>query len=204
MKPQIDEIENEAKANLSEEKFNELKNYFKIGPTSVVQQINKYFDTANKDIRKKLPLGTTLRVRNKKGNDVLEFKVRKENKGTEEYKDILTNETYENLFENYELPDGNVKAKLTELGITGPFYYLGDLDTLRSEAADHEWPDAQILLDESTFPGGSTDFELEVESHDYNYSHQVRDEICKKFDIKQTPVLNKIDRFYKVMDSLVG
>lgn len=200
-KAQVSEIEKEAKNLLENEEFKALREHFCGSTGGAVQQINKYFDTPNQDILNRLPPGTTLRVRNKEGKDSLEFKLpATENDDFLEYKTKLSDIACEALFEEGDLPDGDVKLKLAELGINGPFRYLGDLVTWRSTATrNNKWDGAVILLDESIHPNGLTDYEIEIESDDYAKSQEALKQIQAAFDIPTRNTPRKIERFYAAL-----
>lgn len=199
MKPEISEIEKEAKNLLTKQEFEELKKFFIIGPASFVQQINKYFDTEDFKIKNTLPVGTTLRMRNKKGTNKIELKLIADDGTTPEYADELSDDELEELFENGNLPGGNTRSKLSELDVSEPFIYLGDLETLRSEPNANNSYEASIFLDESHLPGGVIDYEIEVESDDYQKSQTILDTILHQFLIPRRETPRKIERFYKAI-----
>lgn len=196
----ISEIEKEAKNLLTKDEFNELKKFFLIGPGSFVQQINKYFDTHDLKIKNSLPEGTTLRVRTKNGIDRIELKFINTDGSTPECHDDPTKEELEDLFENGNLPVvSKVKQELEDVDISGPFKYLGNVDTLRSEAIANNNYHASIFLDESNYPGGTTDYEIEIESDSYQRSQTVLDTILHQFVIPKRDTPRKIQRFHKVI-----
>jgi len=206
------EIEREAKSILSKEHFNMLIELFLFTPASFKQQINKYFADKNGRIKNNFLPGTTLRLRAKKEVFELQFKLPLPNGDKPEYEDVFfqtDDQKYESLFEKGQIFPGNVRDALSKNGIDPDFViYLGDAETHRYTVIDSvlfgvnpQWKDVVVCLDQTTYPGGIIDYEIEVESKDLNYSKKVLFEILNHLDIPQTDGPTKIERFYKALEN---
>jgi uncharacterized protein YjbK len=192
------EVELEAKNLLSKTDFATLKDFFKIEPGSFIQQTNKYFmDQENKLLVQ--PAGTTLRLRTKKGKMVLEFKFPQADGSTLEYATPISDQEYESLMDNGDIPTGAVNNALISLGITSKISFLGIANTLRSEAIINNTWGVEIVLDKTHYPGGKTDYEIEIESDDLQKSQDVLKELMTKFAIPIVSTPRKIERFYEAI-----
>jgi len=189
------EIELEAKNLLTKEEFLQLCNHFLVGHDNFVEQENRYFADQEGIIPVNLPIGTTLRVREKKGALRLEFKLPEETGEVAEYSDALSEDQFQSLLHNGKLPEGNVKKVLYENGILEPILFLGIARTLRA-TPQNDWG-VEISLDETSYPGGSKDYEIEIESSSLERSHEVLLEILNEFEIQKIDSPRKIERFYK-------
>ncbi|MEK7586029.1 MAG: CYTH domain-containing protein [Patescibacteria group bacterium] len=192
------EKENEAKNLLTSEEFEKLKKYFGISKENFSKQTNQYFIDKGNKILTTLPAGTTLRVREKSGKKELQFKLPTDD-GTDEYHyDMNNEEVYNKLVISGFLPDGKVSEKLLSLGIEGPYLYKGQVHTHRAETKAtslNTWEGVTICLDESYYPNGSKDFEIEIESGSMKMSNTVLRDILNMFNIPRRVAKNKVTRF---------
>jgi uncharacterized protein YjbK len=192
------EKENEAKNLLLEEEFGKLKKYFSISKENFAKQTNQYFLDKGNKILTTLPAGATLRVREKSGKKELQFKLPTEN-GTDEFHDDMNNEElYNKLVISGSLPDGKVAEKLKSLGIEGPYLYKGQVHTYRAETKAtslNTWENALICMDESYYPNGTKDCEIEIESGSMGMSNLVLRDILNIHNIPPRKAKNKVTRF---------
>lgn len=216
MSAQIAEIELEAKSMFaSKEDFEKVRDYLMLTPTSFVPQVNCYFVDKDGVIRTKLPEGTTLRVRRKKGTFRLQFKLMKSDGTSPEYEDIFYEDDdpkYNSLFSEGIVFEGNVRGALVENGVNpDAVVYLSNGQTMRYSAVEQvikyrnpSWLCKEICLDENTFPGGVIDYEIEVEhSESLEESERILGEILAANGLKKIPAKRKVDRFYEAFEEYV-
>lgn len=209
MPAKIKEIEKEAKSLLSKEGFYSLLHLFHLAPGDSKNQINKYLMDTDNRIRTILPQATTLRVRQ---TTILELQFKLplpsgENKEYEDPFDLHDSERNDLIFRSGKIFPGNVREALKENGINpNRIYYLGDATTKRYRplqevimSLDSSWENARIYLDETMYPGGEIDYELEVESDDLRISEAILCAVLEYVGLEKIPAPNKINRFYKAL-----
>lgn len=195
MEAKIDEVENEAQSLLSQRDYEKLLTFFKATSDDEILLQNHYFDTMiGMKIVNQLPPGTTLRLRENPGGDLLQFKFPIKKGVKNEYKDELDNDTSFALFSSGIIPVGNVRAKLEELGIMESYTRLGALTVYRVQVIT-KWTDAKVFLDRSVYPDSFIDYRLEVESDSIDYSENILMDILGVYSIEKIEAVSKFETF---------
>jgi uncharacterized protein YjbK len=144
------------------------------------------------------PTGTTLCVTTKKSKTTVELKIPQSNGENLEFKDVLDEEQYSNLFTHGILCDGQVKFALANIKVHEPFSLLGFAKTLQSEAIHNAW-EVGIFLEDTFLPQGKRDYRIKVETDDLAYSQETLQKIMAEFDIPMIVPPPKIESFYEAI-----
>lgn len=152
------ETEFELKAELSQEDYEKLLTHFARHENSAKLHENHYFDDKKFTL---CGLGTTFRVRNKKGTLQIEMKIPQETGGMKEIPHPITPEEFESLKAGTFVLPSEFSEELEKIG-AGKLSYVGMLPTRRISIEVAE-VGGKFELDHSTLANGSDDFELEME-----------------------------------------
>lgn len=184
----------EFKNFLTKQEFELLINYFKLSPRDLESQTNIYFDTSDFALAKQKK---ALRIRLKAQEIELTLKEAVV-KANLEITDYLQTNDVELIFKTHTLPDGDVKKRLKLLNISMEFYKIAELTTERYE---FKFGDDLIALDKS-FYYDHIDYEIELETNNYDLGKKNFYELLKKFQITPNPPKHKIIRALEYKKSL--
>ncbi|MBJ8078349.1 CYTH domain-containing protein [Bacillus cereus group sp. N12] len=195
------ENEREIKLSLTEEQYNLILKSA-INPKKKVQS-NYYYDTENYDIQKG---NNTLRVRNEQNSIELTLKIKNKTEdgitysteynqvlNQEQYNDLLKNSNYFSSLLNEEVTSGLKEIDINKIKYVGKTHNIRVIFSTSSGLLFH--------LDKTTFPGDTTEFELEIENAEYSYN--IFEELKETYGI--TPIINeqsKYKRFIKHISKL--
>ncbi|HEY8364050.1 MAG TPA: CYTH domain-containing protein [Haloplasmataceae bacterium] len=183
----------EFKNVLTEEEYEKLVKYFKLTDQDCFEQLNIYFDTKDLELHKKK---IALRTRIK--NDAIELTLKQKTSTCMlETTDLITFSDLDILLLNHTLPKGEVLSKLETLNIYESLYEIARLKTIRYE---FEYLDNLIALDKSLYYG-FVDYEIELETKDYDYGKSVFLKLLSIFNITRNKPKNKIERAFQYKKS---
>lgn len=187
-------LEIEFKNSLTKEEYEKLLNHFNPLPNSLIKQVNIYLDTKDLILRQRK---NALRVRIK--DQVIELTLKqKQNIGILETTDIITEETLTEIFKHHKLIKGEVLNKLKELEIKNDLYEIASLTTYRYEIP---YLNNLLALDKSIY-FNHCDYEIELETEEYDYGKKVFQELLDTFNIPKKKTQNKIVRAYNYKKNL--
>lgn len=185
-------IEREFKCQLTEEGYDKLRGVFGGSPKT---QINHYFDN---DERSLTQTSTTLRVREKGGELLLQLKIEIDETGKRELQERIDEKEFDELKNGeFSFPGNFVEALKSLVSDMRDLKYLGSMQTNRithpANAVLGEW-----ALDHSVLPSGEHDYELELEyAEHYRWLASRRfGEILKNNGVENRPsCMSKFERF---------
>lgn len=179
-------LEIEFKNLLDVTEYNILFTHFNFDVQLSKKQTNIYFDTKENDLKKH---DCALRVRIINNNIELTLK-QKIKVGILETTDIINENELNMLINENKLVQKEVANKLKQLGFTKSLHHLASFITYRYEV---NYENNLLVLDKSIFYG-KIDYELELETKEYNNGLQVFNKILTEFSIKKKSSKNKISR----------
>lgn len=185
-------VEIESKSMLTKDEYEKLLSNF--DTAKIYKQINYYIDS------KDLILSTKkygLRVRIKNDEFELTLKVPLE-EGKLEINQQISNNSFENLKNNNDFPNGEIKKFLEQkLNIDSTLLFiLGNLTTYR---LDLPFKSSLISIDKSKY-NSVIDYEIECEDASLKIAKQNLKDFLSRFDIeyKKSPA-SKLKRFLKTL-----
>lgn len=179
-------LEIEFKNLLTEEEMIQLLDYFNISQADFFTQENIYLDTKAMDLRQQKK---ALRIRIKE--DAYKLTLKEESQeGNPETNQRITQGEAKEILKGGLLPSGPVKDRLEQLKISSPLHEVTRIVTRRSTIPYHH---QTLFFDISTYEG-TTDYEFELETDNFNEGKQVFESILTTFKIPQRPMLHKITR----------
>lgn len=181
-------IEIEFKSLLPKTAYDKLCQHYQLVEADFITQTNVYYDTVNGQLK---DLQTGLRIRLYQDTAEATLKTPLET-GLLETTDQLTLKKAQQFVKQGKfLTEGNVAAKLNELGIDpAELTVIAELTTKRAE---FEIPEGLLAIDESWY-GSKHDYELELEVKDYEIGKVAFEKLLADFQINYQPALNKIQR----------
>ncbi|WP_127848960.1 CYTH domain-containing protein [Lacticaseibacillus hulanensis] len=186
-------IENEFKTIITAQQAKEIANVLDLA--APYTQTNTYFDTASHDLQQHK---CAARIRQFAGHAEQTIKVLAHAKPRKmiEYTDQLESKQAADLVKAGQLlAPGTVADQMQLLGI--------DVQSLKPFAKatttrrEFESPAGLLALDQTSYPDGFTDYELEMEYTNYSAANKFFQRLISQFAIKQTPVQSKIARAAK-------
>lgn len=184
----------EFKNFLTKAKYKELINYFSLNPCDLESQTNIYFDTSDFTLSKQKK---ALRIRLKASYIELTLKEETLNANLE-ITDFIKACDVDNIIKTHTLPDGDVKERLKTLNVNMEFKQIVELTTHRFE---FNYGDDLIALDKS-FYYGHIDYEIELETKNYDLGKSRFNELLKQFQITPNQPKHKIIRALEYKKSL--
>lgn len=183
-------LEVEFKTLLTKEEYERLIEKFGDSHTDI--QTNHYFDTPRFSLK---ALESSLRVRER---DALELTLKKK-KGyaTQEYTLPITEEIFESIKANGEVPDSELKSELSPLIGSQKLINFLSLSTKRTYT---QYKKGILFLDKSTFCG-ETDYELEYEARNYLDGKKEFIELINDLQIQYKKSEKKVQRAFKAYKS---
>jgi len=176
-------IEIEFKTVISEEKYNELLHHFDL-ENNIFKQVNHYFDTDDYDLNSQ---SIVLRIRHKgPGRFKITLKCQGEKENYENHVFIneeKANELIENGFNTNDFFDGigehfvTFKVSLDNYRVSTPF------------------ENGTLFLDRCDYCG-TTDYEIEFESNDYDEGKKIFDRFIKEQNITFKTAKRKSERAF--------
>jgi uncharacterized protein YjbK len=189
-------LEIEFKNELTKEEMNQLISFFNLTDTDFFIQENIYFDTDDLLLKQ---FDSALRVRIKNNTYELTLKEPVE-AGLLETNQMITEKDYQQLIDTHTLPDGEVSKRVFTITNTSSIKEIARLTTKR---ATTPYKNQEVFLDESTYYG-HTDYELELETHDYQEGLAIFLELLQQFAIPKRKTENKIKRAFQFKLSLAS
>ncbi|RCW69748.1 CYTH domain-containing protein [Saliterribacillus persicus] len=188
------EIEIEFKNLLSLDEYNKIYDYFNLKNEIILTQTNHYFETANFSLKNK---GAALRIREKNGKWNLTLKEPNPNgDGLLETHAALEPNEAESYIHGGIIQQEEIINRLNDLSISVQnLQYGGALKTKRIE---FPYKDTLIVLDHSVY-NGKEDYELEVETHIFEYGKEIFEGILRNLSINKRNTPNKIQRYYETL-----
>ncbi len=191
-------IEIEFKNLLTEQEFDQLCTQFNLRDSQFSEQINHYFDTEQFLLKS---LHAAVRIREKNGQ--FEFTLKQplpSGEGLLETNQTITTDEAKNACSKGVIPTGEVADKLQQL-IPNPLaiQYFGQLTTVRAET---EYNGGLLVFDKSSYLD-QTDFELEFEVTDYHAGLVHFNQLLTSTKIPVRKTENKVERFYRRMQTRV-
>lgn len=185
------EIEIEYKVLLSEEKFNDILNSLEF-PKEPFTQINYYFETPDFQLKK---INSALRIRKKNVDFIVTLK-EPHPKGILETHDQISEMDLKKAIDKNELFAPNCRKQLEDKNIPlEKVEYVGSLTTERYEFKKNEL----IYVLDKSFYNGQIDYELEIEAPSQATGKQIFNQLLTQFQIKQSPPITKIERFFQTI-----
>lgn len=167
----------EVKALVNEGDFYKLSNYFNLNENDFVKQVNYYFDTNDELIIKSK---SSLRVREVNNKYILTFKLKKNDEVLELEQDI-TLEDFKMLKANQKSFNEYYYDLLKNMNINGEdIKYLGYLITYR---ASIPYKQGELFFDKNYYQD-TNDYEIEYETHNYEYGIRVVNSLFNSLGIK--------------------
>lgn len=187
-------MEIEFKNILTKPEYEQLIKHFNLQPGNCFTQLNIYFDTKDNKLQKnKMALRTRI-LTNK-----IELTLKMPQlKGILETTDSINNEDLKKLLNEHQLIRGHVYQKLQSLNINEQFYEIARFETIRFEFS---YLDNIIAIDKSVYYD-HTDYEIELETKDYDYGKKVFTDLLESLNIKRNKPKNKIIRVLEYKKSL--
>ena len=185
------EIEIEYKILLSEKKFNDILNSLEF-PKEPFVQTNYYFETPDFKLKS---ISSALRIRKKNADFIVTLK-EPHPKGILETHDRISEKDFQKAIDENELSAPNCRKQLQNKGIPlEKVEYVGSLTTERYEFKKNEL----IYVLDKSFYNGQTDYELEIEAPSQAIGKQIFNQLLKQFQIKRSPSITKIERFFNTI-----
>lgn len=188
------ELEIEFKNLLTKKEYQNLmqNEFFDHPATNQIMQVNHYFDTSDKLLKKK---HAAVRIRSVDADHKLTFKIPAEG-FLMENTFSLNNDQVQSILNKKEFSLNEITNQTVNLDICGItketiFYHFNSFETLRHEK---KVGDNLVVLDQTTFQNGSTDYELEVESLDSGKGRTFFNSFLDNYSIPTRPTLPKIAR----------
>jgi uncharacterized protein YjbK len=183
-------LEIEFKNMLTKQEYEKLLQTFQVDKGQIFSQENHYFDTPEFALKN---MGSALRIRQK--NNQFEMTLKQPAPiGLLETNQALTKEEAANAIQFGQLPSGDIKKMIEEMGIAfSQLHYFGSTITKRVEL---NYEIGLLVLDHS-FYLGKEDYELEYEVEDHSKGEEMFQKILQEFKIPKRKSENKIRRFYQ-------
>lgn len=144
----IENLEKEYKLLITAQQFKRLTEI--LGHPQPIKQVNHYFDTADRQIQKRLG---AMRIRSRNGRFLFTLKLRQSDDAVMEYELELESDSIT------QLTHPQIQALLNEHGIHGELQPIAVLTTWRAMV---QTADAEICLDRNVY-GNTVDYEIEYE-----------------------------------------
>lgn len=185
-------LEIEFKNILSESEYQKLYALFNFTSKEANNQVNIYFDTLNHALETKK---TALRLRKTEKYNHLTIKQPLMENQTLETTLKLTAEISDQIEKEGKMPEtAEINAMLNQLGIrAADLIVIGKFKTTRHES---NWRNSLIVLDNVEFEHFN-DYELEMETADFNQGKIDFENFLAHFNIKQRPSAQKVIRMRK-------
>lgn len=185
------EIEIEYKVLLSEDKFNQIL-YSLNFPAIPFTQTNYYFETPDLKLKE---VNSALRIRKKNSDYIVTLK-EAHPEGILETHDKILVEDFNNAIDKNELSAPNCAKQLQKKNVSlNKIEYIGSLTTERYEFTE----DGLIYVLDKSFYNDKIDYELEIEAPSQVIGVKIFNELISRFNIKKTPPITKIERFFKTI-----
>ncbi|MGG3469840.1 CYTH domain-containing protein [Neobacillus pocheonensis] len=183
------QVEIEFKNLLTRQEYERFLNEFNIDKKQIFTQENHYFDTSDFALKSRV---TALRIRRKQDDYEMTLK-QPADVGLLETNQLITTEEALHAFQVGELPFGNIKKIIEEIGISfSELKYFGSLLTNRVEV---EYTKGLLVLDHSQYLN-KEDYELEFEAENFQEGKLIFLQLLDQYHIPIRKTENKIQRFY--------
>src|SRR5690554_197771 len=187
-------IEIEFKNILSKDEYDKVISYFNLQPEDCFEQLNIYYDTKDLILNK-----NKMALRTRIINNTVELTLKqKTTKSTLETTDYITRDELNKLLKEHVIVNGAVIKKLNILNIDIKLYEIARLKTIRYEI---DYFDNIIALDKSIYYN-KVDYEIELETKNYDYGKKVFNDLLKTLNIKRLVPKYKIARAFEYKKSL--
>lgn len=183
------QVEIEFKNLLTKMEYERFLNEFNIDKKQIFTQENHYFDTTDFALKN---LGTALRIRRKQDDYEMTLK-QPAAVGLLETNQLITCEEALLAFQAGELPYGNIKKIIEEIGI--PFSGLKYFGLLQTNRVEIEYTKGLLVLDHSQYLN-KEDYELEFEAENFQEGKHIFLQLLNQYNIPLRKTENKIQRFY--------
>lgn len=189
-------LEREFKNPLTQAEFQRILNQYDFAPVFI--QSNRYFDTLNGELKQR-HMGLRIRCFETYGEQTLKvpYKDSNQDHALTEITDPLTlTQAQAGKLQT----SGQVNNYLKKIGL--PLNMLQPLGLITTKRHQCALPIGLLVLDETTFPDHTTDYEIELETQQAKHSIAL-DAWLKQLAIPQRPSLNKIQRLLQHQKSTV-
>lgn len=187
----MSEIEIEFKNLLTREEYDKLLLYYNLEKNPVIINSNYYYDTVDEKLKKN---GAALRIRHTDHYSELTLKIKEKNYNKEFNSNFKQDYVPQKLYFNTLTED--IKTYLRSINFleTEIFEQTEYIKTKRRELRVEA---GLLVLDETSFSGDISDYELEFEVTDYAEGSLQFNSILDSLKIKKRPTLPKIARAKK-------
>lgn len=187
-------LEREFKNPLTQAEFQRILTQYEFAPAFI--QSNLYFDTPAGDLKKRR-IGLRIRCFATYGEQTLKVSRHDQAHALTEITDSLT---LAQAKAGQLQATGQVNTYLQKIGL--PLNLLQPLGLITTKRRQCLLPIGLLVLDETTFPDQTTDYEIELETQQAKQSITLAAWL-DQLDLPKRPSLNKIQRLLKHQGSLV-